>query len=119
MTKLTIIIAVVLAVILFSIRFAISTSGFFQEGIMEGIQACRSNDDCVWVGTGCCSCESGGGEMLINKNNEFLFKLLIKDICLGEESCAGEYACHDYDLVHCAKTCKFGKREPNLPLLVR
>lgn len=118
MLKTVSIIVIVIAFFLVATRLAITSSGFLQGGIMEGIQACKSKDDCVWTPTTCCSCKQGGGEIVINSEKEWLYKALIKPICLGEQSCFGENACH-YEEIFCDRTCKFGKPTFTKPLLTK
>jgi hypothetical protein len=116
MLKITFTVAVIALLLLLPLRFAISSGGFFRDGIIEGLQSCKKDSDCIWAQKECCGCDLGGSEMLINKDKEFLFKLLIKDICIGEVSCVGEYNCHDED-VFCDRTCKFGQKTYTRPLL--
>ena len=104
--------------IFFAVRYAISKSAFFREGIMEGIQSCKTDDDCKWVESGCCSCSLGGGEALINKDKETSYNLLVKPLCLQEETCRGEDVCN-YEEVYCDRVCKFGERIYEKPLLIR
>lgn len=116
MLKITVTILIISALLLLPLRFAISTGGFFQDGIIGGLQICKRDSDCIWVPTGCCPCNIGGREMLINKEKELIFELLIKEICVGEQSCAGENYCHD-ERVFCDRSCKFGKKTYTRPLL--
>lgn len=103
---------------IFAIRYAISYSGFVYEGVAEGVQACKEDSDCIWVPMGCCSCDYGGREILINKDKEFMFNLLIKELCLEEQVCGGEDVCHLED-VYCDRQCKYGDRSYSKPILSR
>jgi hypothetical protein len=116
MIKITFIIVFTVGLIAFASRYIVSTSGFMQEGIMESIQSCKYDEDCIWTPTGCCGCEDGGGEIVINKDKESFYKLFIKSICFGEQTCSGENMCHAEE-IFCDKTCKFGERTVTKPLL--
>jgi hypothetical protein len=118
MTKAVLVVIAVLAAVVFSVRFAVSSSGFFHDGVMEGLQACKTDEDCIWVSQGCCSCEEGGKEILINREKERIFNLIVRDICFGKEQCGSEDRCH-YEDVFCDRSCKFGKRTYTKPLLMR
>lgn len=118
MFKISFAIVIIAVILILPLRFAITTGGFLQEGIIDGIQSCKVDSDCTWAPTGCCNCEVGGGEMLINKNKEFLYKLLVKEVCIGEQSCVGENSCNEAE-VFCDRTCKFGKRTYTRPLLAQ
>jgi hypothetical protein len=104
--------------LLFIARYSIANSSLINEGVIEGIQACEKDEDCKWVITGCCACELGGKEMLINRKKETVYKILVKPLCLQEVVCKGEDMCH-YEEVYCDKVCKFGKRKYSKPLLLR
>jgi hypothetical protein len=118
MLKLTFILILLAAGIIIPARFIVEYNSFMKEGIVSGLQSCKSDDECIWVATGCCDCEYGGGEMLVNENKEMLFNLLLKPLCLGENSCDGDNLCHAED-VFCDKTCKFGEKTYTKPLLSR
>lgn len=118
MLKITFTIATIIAVSILGLRFAMTNFSTLNEGIMEGLQSCRVDSDCIWVARGCCGCGTGGAEMLINKDKELLFKLLVKDFCFDQPSCSGENACHA-ETVFCDRTCKFGERIYDKPLLLR
>lgn len=116
MLKVTLVVAIVAGLVLVPLRFAVSSSGFFRDGIMEGIQACKEDSDCVWAATGCCQCYEGGREILINKEKKWLFNLLVKDVCLEKEICKSENYCINEE-IYCDRTCKFGERTYTKPLL--
>lgn len=118
MLKIAITFSIITALLLLPLRFAVSTGGFFRDGVIEGIQSCKVDSDCIWAPTGCCDCYEGGREMLINKDKELLYNVLVKDICMGEQPCGEENTCHDEE-VFCDRTCKFGKRTYTKPLLTR
>lgn len=118
MLKVSFLIVFTIALIAFASRFVISTSGFMQGGIMENIQACKRDDDCVWVPSDCCGCQAGGGEIVVHKEKVLIYNLFVKPICLGEASCSLENACHDEE-IFCDKTCQFGKRTVTKPLLAQ
>ena len=118
MVKITLTLAVLAAIILVPLRFAISSGGLFRNGIVEGIQACKQDSDCIWVPTGCCACDAGGNEMLINREKEWIHNLLVKDVCVGDQYCTEENYCQDQN-VFCDRTCKFGKKTYTKPLLVK
>lgn len=116
MFKITLVLVMLAVISILPLRIGVSTGGFFREGIIEGVQSCNEDSDCVWVPTGCCGCKQGGGEMLINKEKEWIYNVLVKEICLGEKYCSGTYACSD-DEVYCDRTCKTGKKTYTKPLL--
>lgn len=118
MVKLTFTIFVITGAILLATRYAILYSRFLNDGIMEGIQTCKSDDDCIWAPTGCCGCDEGGREILINKGKETTYKLLIKPFCFKEQTCPQKDACN-YEEVFCDQICKFGKKTVTKPLLTR
>lgn len=119
MFKITFVVVGLFLLAILPLRLGITSGGFFRDGIMEGLQSCRQDSDCVWVPTGCCTCEQGGGELLINREKEWLYTLLVKEVCLGEQYCSGGYACteENSNVVYCDRTCKFGKRSYTKPLL--
>lgn len=116
MLKITLALVILIALAILPLRIGVSTGGFFRDGIYEGVQSCRQDSDCIWVPTGCCGCEQGGGEMLINKEKEWIYTILVKDVCFGEQYCSGEYACTEQE-VYCDRTCKTGKKTYTKPLL--
>lgn len=118
MIKATLLILAIIALLLFPLRFAVANSGFFREGIIEGLQTCRNDEDCIWVPTSCCDCDAGGSEMLINRQKETMFNILVRPICLEEPICTEENLCHNQE-VFCDRTCKYGERTYTAPLLSR
>lgn len=118
MIKLTILLVILAALIILPARFVIAQGGFIQDGIMEGLQSCREDSDCVWAETTCCGCDQGGSEIVINKEKIWIFNLLLKPFCQGEQVCEGENACHN-EQIYCDRTCKFGKKVYTPSLLVR
>lgn len=118
MIKITVALAFLIALIILPLRFAVSNSSFFGGGFLEGIQACKVDSDCKWVDTGCCGCQQGGNEIVINKTQETTYKLLYKPLCLKEPNCSNKNACHAEE-VFCDGICKFGKRVKKKPLLSR
>ena len=118
MIKIALLLLILAAAVIFPARFFIAQGGFIEEGVMEGIQSCRKDSDCVWAETTCCGCGQGGGETPINKEKIWIFNLLVKPVCQGEIVCEGENACHN-EQVYCDRTCKFGKRVYTPSLLVK
>ena len=118
MVKFTLTLLFIAALFIVPARLAMTYSGFVREGVFEGLQSCKADDECIWVSTGCCNCNQGGGEVLINKDKEKTYNLLVKPICLGEQVCSSENLCHAEE-VFCDKTCKFGERTYTKPLLSR
>ena len=118
MLKITIIVAILAALLILPLRIGVSSGGFFRDGVIEGLQSCSQDSDCTWVSTSCCECFEGGSEMLINKQKEWMFNALVKDVCLGEQVCNTENYCHNEE-VYCDRTCKFGTKTYSKPLLVQ
>lgn len=116
--KIVALVSLLVALVVFSARFAISSSSFLMDGVMEGIQSCNKKSDCTWVQTSCCGCSYGGEETVINKNNQRIYNLLVKPICLNQQDCSGSNTCHT-EKIFCDRTCKFGEKTTSKPLLAR